>query len=83
MTAAAAKVGVALVRGDRRAGRWAALAGVVAGLAFGFGDPAIAALVGGAAVGLLTAAAVMTAPLWRPWLGMMDGFAAADGKAVE
>lgn len=76
VTVAVAKAGVALVRGDRRAGRWAALAGVVAGLAFGFGDPAIAALVGGAAVAIITAAALMTAPLWRPLLSAMGKSAA-------
>ncbi len=81
-TVSLARFGIALVRGDRRAGRWGALAAVVAGLACGLGDPLVAALVGGAAVGLLTAAAVMTAPLWRPWLGMRDEYAAADGKAV-
>ena len=76
-TVSLVRFGVALVRGDRRAGRWGVLAGLVAGLAC-LGDPMIAA-----AVGLLTAAAVMTAPLWRPWLGMMNGFAAANGQAVE
>ena len=49
----------------------------------GLGDPLIATLVGGAAVRLLTAATVNTAPLWRPWLGMMDGCATVDGGAVR